>query len=95
MPEQRLGSGLAHLHSAALLVRHRVRIPIITHTGTTTRHLPIMPRRQLIIRRREAVGTLITGATTHASAGLSNSIGRNPDCEAGVSRHWAVATKTL
>jgi hypothetical protein len=66
MPEQRLGSGLAHLHSAALLVRHRVRIPIITHTGTTTRHLPIMPRRQLIIRRREAVGTLITGATTHA-----------------------------
>ena len=65
MPEQRLASGLGRLHSAALLVRHHVLIPIMTHTGTTTRHLPIMPRRQLIIRR-EAVGTRITGVITRA-----------------------------
>ena len=67
MPERRSASGLARLHSVARSVQRRARTRITIHTGTTTRRQPTMRRHQLIIRRREAVGTHITDAITHAN----------------------------
>jgi hypothetical protein len=58
---------LARLHSAVRSVQRRARTRITIPTGTTTRRQPTMRRHQLIIRRREAAGTRITGAITRAN----------------------------